>query len=128
MAKIEIKQLTEKTTDLTKNIWFAGLGAYGKILDGAQDRYEKANKEMARLFDELIAKGKNVEVNLQEKTTEIKDKSSTTLEQRYAQVKNNLKFSAGKAALDNQLKDVSKKLDQVINALETKKTEKKVSA
>ena len=44
MAKIEIKEMTEKTGDLVKNIWFAGLGACGKAADEAQDQYGKTKK------------------------------------------------------------------------------------
>ena len=80
------------------------------------------------MFDELVAKGKTVEVDLQEKTTEIKEKSSTTLDERIAQVKGSLKFTPKKAALDSQLEEVSNKLDLVIKALETKKATKKAAA
>ena len=114
--------------DLVKKIWLAGLGAYGMTYDEAKDQYGKANKETANLFDELVAKGKKVEGDLQEKTAEIKEKTTTTVEERLAQVKGGLKFTSKNAALASQLEDVNSKLDKVINALETKKTNKKAPA
>ncbi len=128
MAKtFEIKELTEKTNDLVKNIWFAGLGVCSKAADEAQDQYGKVNSEVSSLFDELVSKGKKVEGDLQGKTTEIKEKSSTTLDERLAQVKSTLKFTSKKSAIDSQLADVSSKLDLVIKALEAKKTTKKAA-
>ena len=125
----EIKEMAEKASDLAKNIWLAGLGAYGKALDEAHDQYEKVtekvNTESTRLFDELVAKGKKLEGETQEKISEVKERSSATLEERLAQVKETLSFTSKNADLSNQLEDISKKLDLVIEALGAKTTTKK---
>lgn len=121
----EIKEMAEKASDLAKNIWLAGLGAYGKALDEAHDQYEKVsekvNTESSRLFDELVAKGKKLEGETQEKLSEVKEKSSATLEERLAQVKESLTFTSKNTEVANQLDDVSHKLDLIIEALGAKK-------
>jgi hypothetical protein len=128
----EIKEIAEKASDLAKNIWLAGLGAYGKALDEAQGQYdkvsEKVNKESTRLFDELVAKGKKLEGETQVKFNEVKEKSSATLEERLAQVKGSLSFTSKGANLETQIEELSSKLDLVIEALGAKTTAKKTTA
>jgi len=121
----EIIEQTEKANSLTKNIWLAGLGAYSTAFNKTQG-LEKVSQKSTRLFDELVAKGKRIEGDIQEKRNEIKDKSSTAVEEHLAQLKESLNFTTKNSALENQLEEVTTKLDQIINALGTKKTEKKV--
>ena len=125
----EIKEMAEKASDLAKNIWLPGLGAYGKALDEAQGQYEKVaekvNNESSRLFDELVAKGKKLEGETQEKLSEVKEKSSASLEERLAQVKSSLSFTGKNGDVNSQLDDLSKKLDLVIEALGAKFPAKK---
>lgn len=127
----EIKERAEKAGDLAKNIWLAGLGAYGKALDEAQGQYEKVsekvNKESSRLFDELIAKGKKLEGETQSKFTEVREKSAATLEERLAQVKESLSFANKNTDLASKVDELSEKLDLVIASLETKPAPKKAA-
>lgn len=127
----EIKEMAEKASDLAKNIWLAGLGAYGKALDEAHGQYEKVsekvNKESSRLFDELVAKGKKLEGETQSKLSEVKEKSSANLEERLAQVKGSLNFTSKNVEIMTQLEEVSSKLDLVLEALGAKTTAKKVT-
>ena len=137
----DIKEMADKASDLAKNIWLAGLGAYGKALDEAQGQYEKVSgkvtekvesvkasttEESGKLFEELVAKGKKLEGETSEKFTEVKEKTSSNLEERLAQVKNSLSFATqGDGNLSAQLDDLSKKLDLIIDALGAKSAPKK---
>lgn len=125
----EIKEMAEKASDLAKNIWLAGLGAYGKALDEAQGQYEKVsekvNKESTRLFDELVAKGKKLEGETSHKLHEVKEKSTATLEERLSQVKGSLSFTSKNTDLTSQIEDLSSKLDLVLEALGAKTATKK---
>lgn len=127
----EVKEMAEKASDLAKNIWLAGLGAYGKALDEAQGQYEKVservNKESSRLFDELVAKGKKLEGDTQSRLTEVREKSSATLEERLATVKESLSFTSKTAETSAKLDEIAKKLDLVIDALGAKSTTKKTA-
>ena len=140
----EIKEMAEKASELAKNIWLAGLGAYGKALDEAQDQYGKVSvkvneqvdkvkeqvigSDSTRLFEELVAKGKKLESQTSEKFTEVKDKAAATLEERLAQVKESLNFANKGDDVSAQLADLSSKLDLVMAAVGTQTEVKKVVA
>ena len=137
----DIKEMAEKASDLAKNIWLAGLGAYGKAIDEAQEQYDKVSgkvtekvetaknstsEESTKLFDELVAKGKKLEGETSEKFDEVKEKTASNLEERLAQVKSSLSFaSRGDNNVEAQLDDLSKKLDLIIDALGAKAAPKK---
>ncbi len=38
------KNVSDKASEIAKNIWLAGLGAYGKTFDEAQGRLERLDK------------------------------------------------------------------------------------
>lgn len=121
-AEKKVSEVTEKASDVAKNIWLAGLGAYGKAFDEAQIRYEKVSKETSRLFDDLVAKGKKLENETSEKITEAKDKSSSGIEERLSKVRQSLGFggSSSLEQLTEKVDELSAKLDLLIESLEAK--------
>ena len=125
-------KVAEKASDVAKNIWLAGLGAYGKAFDEAHDRYEKVSKETTRLFDELVVKGKKFEDNTQGKLSDAKEKSSTSIEDRIAKVRKNLGFSDRSFStldeLSQKVDELSAKLDVLIEATEAQSKPKKSAA
>ena len=46
-------KVTDKASEIAKNIWLAGVGAYGKAVEDAQGRLEKAGVEPPKLFKDL---------------------------------------------------------------------------
>lgn len=115
-------EIAKNTSDVAKNIWLAGLGAYGKALDGASERYDNISKESTRMFDDLVAKGKNIEDETQGKISDAKAKSTSSLDERIVKVRQNLGFGefskeAKIEELSAQVADLSEKLDQVLAAV-----------
>jgi len=47
--------------DIARKIWLAGVGAYGRILSETQGAVEKLASTANETFDELVAKGEEVE-------------------------------------------------------------------
>ena len=47
-------KVTDKASEIAKNIWLAGVGAYGRAVDESQDRLEKAGVETPKLFKDLV--------------------------------------------------------------------------
>ena len=93
----EIKKAAEKTEEMTRKIWLAGLGAYGQGLDNLQQGYEKMNDQAREFFDELVARGEKVE-------KETKDGVKTTREKIKDQADKN------KEALSEQFSELREKM------------------
>ncbi len=128
--EIQDAKVTEKASEVAKNIWLAGLGAYGKAFDEAQDRYEKVSKETSRMFDELVSKGRKLEDETQDKISEAKEKSSTNIEDRIAKVRQSLGFSEKGGSIDElnkKVDELSEKLDLLIEAVDGPSKAKKTA-
>lgn len=54
-------RVTDKAGEIARNIWLAGVGAYGRAVDEAQDRMEKAGVETPKLFRDLVKAGAALE-------------------------------------------------------------------
>ena len=52
----EKSKVSDKASEIAKNIWLAGVGAYGRAVDEAQGRLEKA-MEPPKLFRDLVKAG-----------------------------------------------------------------------
>ncbi len=81
--------------DVAKNIWLAGLGAYGRAFDEAQERYEQASKETPRLFTDLVEKGKSLESQARATIDDVAAKgkgTASSLEERINKMRANLGF------------------------------------
>ena len=57
----ELKNAIDKTEELARKIWLAGLGAYGHGLNNIHDGYEKMSDQTRRYFDDLVARGTKIE-------------------------------------------------------------------
>lgn len=49
------------TESIARKIWLAGLGAYGKRIEDAQEQWSKTGDDTARRFQELVEKGQEIE-------------------------------------------------------------------
>jgi polyhydroxyalkanoate synthesis regulator phasin len=85
----------EKASELARNIWLAGLGAYGKAWDQAQDRFHQTEKDTAKLFEDLVSKGQKLEEETQKKVQEVADiTQSFSIEDRIQKVRDSFGLSA----------------------------------
>ena len=107
MSKLEmIKEKFDVAEDVARKIWLAGLGAYGKSVDGVQGQYEKVNADSNRIFNELVAKGEVLEG---EAKTKIKEK--TAVDQRISDVRK--KLGLDKSEESDKINELSKKIDDL---------------
>lgn len=121
MAEPKDIKVTDKASDIAKNIWLAGLGAYGKAFDEAQERYEKVSKDTTRMFDELVAKGKKLEGTTSTKLTNARTSTTTSLEDRIAKVRSSLGFGQPSTEdLARQIEEINEKLDLIIETIGAK--------
>lgn len=117
-SKKSLKDVTGQASDLAKHIWLAGLGAYGRAYDEAQERYEQASKESPRLFKELVSKGSKLENQAREKLGDVTALGKTvSIEERISKMRASLGF--GHTASADDLERLEKKLDALSKKVDT---------
>jgi poly(hydroxyalkanoate) granule-associated protein len=75
--------------DVARKIWLAGVGAYGRVFQEAQGQIGKVTGAANELFDELVAKGEQVEDMVRDslKKNETAAKATEFVEKTTEQVK-----------------------------------------
>jgi Na+/phosphate symporter len=102
----EKNKVTDKASEIAKNIWLAGVGAYGKAVEEAHGRLEKA-MEPPKLFRDLVKAGAALEEDARESTLAARH----TVEERINRVREN--FHNQRPARIEDLLALHKKVDQL---------------
>jgi hypothetical protein len=102
----EKSKVTDKASEIAKNIWLAGVGAYGKAVEDAQGRLEKA-LEPPKLFRDLVKAGTALEEDARESTVAARH----SVEERITRVREN--FHNQRPARIEDLTALNKKVDQL---------------
>lgn len=85
---------SDKASDIAKNIWLAGLGAYGRAYDVASEKYNAASKDADKLFNDLVEKGVSLEKQTREQFVKPLPKPKVAIEDRIEKMRNYLGFGA----------------------------------
>ncbi|MDF1692572.1 MAG: phasin family protein [Zhongshania sp.] len=118
----DLKDATNHAGEVAKNIWLAGLGAYGRAYDEAHEALEKASKETPKLFTELVDKGNRLETQARAKLGEATNIGKTiSIEERISKMRASLGFGHTASAddlsrLEKKLDALSKKVDSLSKA------------
>jgi polyhydroxyalkanoate synthesis regulator phasin len=102
----EKSKVTDKASEIARNIWLAGVGAYGRAVEEAQDRLEKA-MEPPKLFRDLVKAGTALEEDARETTVSARQ----SVEERINRVREN--FHNQRPARIEDLLALHKKVDQL---------------
>ena len=102
----EKNKVTDKAGEIAKNIWLAGVGAYGKAVDEAQGRLERA-MEPPKLFRDLVKAG----AELEEEAREARAAAKSSVEERIARVREN--FHQQRPARIEDLDSLHRKIDKL---------------
>ena len=92
--------------DFARNIWLAGVGAYGRAIEEAQGRLGKA-MEPPKLFRDLVKIG----AKLEEEARETTEAARHSVEERINRVREN--FHNQRPARMEDLEKLSRKVDQL---------------
>ena len=132
----EKNKVSDKASEIAKNIWLAGVGAYGKAVDEAQGRLERA-MEPPKLFRDLVKAGSALEEDARS-ALEASNAAKSSVEQRISRVRENFHLQRPAriediAALQKKVDHLSRKVDKLTKALaeqgvSTKPAAKKASA
>jgi polyhydroxyalkanoate synthesis regulator phasin len=110
----EKSKVTDKASEIAKNIWLAGVGAYGKAVEDAQGRLEKA-MEPPKLFRDLVKAGTALEEDARE-ALESTAAARHSVEDRISRVREN--FHMQRPARIEDLTALHKKVDQLTRKVE----------
>ena len=116
----EKSKVSDKASEIAKNIWLAGVGAYGKAVDEAQGRLERA-MEPPKLFRELVKAGSALEEDARH-ALEASSAAKSSVEQRISRVRENFHMQRPAriediAALQKKVDHLSRKVDKLTRAL-----------
>jgi len=120
----EKNKVTDKASEIAKNIWLAGVGAYGKAVEDAQGRLEKA-MEPPKLFKDLVKAGAALEEDARE-ALEGTSSARHSVEERISRVRENFHMQRPArmedlAALQKKVEQLSRKVDKLSKALAEQK-------
>ena len=107
-------KVTDKASEIAKNIWLAGVGAYGKAVEDAQGRLEKA-MEPPKLFRDLVKAGSALEEDARE-ALESTAAARNSVEERIGRVREN--FYNQRPARVEDVNSLTKKVDQLTKKVE----------
>ena len=116
----EKSKVSDKASEIAKNIWLAGVGAYGKAVDEAQGRLERA-MEPPKLFRDLVKAGSALEEDARG-ALEASSAAKSSVEQRISRVRENFHMQRPAriediAALQKKVDHLSRKVDKLAKAL-----------
>jgi polyhydroxyalkanoate synthesis regulator phasin len=127
----EKNKVSDKASEIAKNIWLAGVGAYGKAVDEAQGRLERA-MEPPKLFRDLVKAGSALEEDARS-ALEASSAAKSSVEQRISRVRENFHMQRPAriediAALQKKVDQLSRKVDKLAKALATQGVSAKTPA
>jgi len=118
MNNIEmIKDKASQAEAMTRKVYLAGLGAYGKSFENTQSRFESLKTESNKMLTDLVAKGEELETEGKNKFAEVQTKISTKadLNNRVAVLRT--KLGLNKTDADQKIEALSAKIDSLTAAV-----------
>lgn len=111
-------KVTDKASEIARNIWLAGVGAYGRAVEEAQGRLEKA-MEPPKLFRDLVKVGAALEEDARQGTVAARH----SVEDRINRVRENFHNQRPAriedvVALHRKIDQLTRKVDQLSKALQ----------
>lgn len=108
-------KVTDKAGEIAKNIWLAGVGAYGRAVDEAQGRLEKAGVEPPKLFRDLVKVGAALEEEARG-TLEAGQAARSSVQDRINRVRES--FNLQRPARGEDLLALHEKIDRLGNRID----------
>ena len=117
----EKSKVSDKASEIAKNIWLAGVGAYGRAVDEAQGRLERA-MEPPKLFRDLVKAGSALEEDARNALETSSASAISSVEQRINRVRENFHMQRPAriediVALQKKVDQLSRKVDKLARAL-----------
>jgi len=106
---------------MARKIWLAGIGAYGRAFSEAQQSLAKVSGDSSRVFDDLVAKGEEIEDTVESHSRELAQRvktSSFSIDDRIKKMRTRLKIGDDDDdrldSLETRLAAIEHKLDMLL--------------
>ena len=112
MNNIEmIKDKASQVEIITRKVFLAGVGAYGKSFENTKNRFESLTTESNTMFTGLIARGEKLETEGKSKLADVQTKISTKadLQKRVETLRS--KLGLNKTDANHKIKALNAKID-----------------
>jgi hypothetical protein len=109
----------DKVQSFARNVWLAGLGAYGKGSESLTKKLDKTYEESNQLFNDLVSKGSEIQTSL-----EAKLKEKNLFEGKVDEVRQ--KLGLNQDSSDEQIELLTAKVDTLTNIV-TELAERKLA-
>lgn len=103
---------TDKVNKFARNVWLAGLGAYGRSSETITKKIDKAYEESNQLFNDLVSKGSEIQ-----ETIDLKIKEQNVFERKVDEVRE--KLGLNQSVSEQQIDELSAKVDALASIVTT---------
>lgn len=124
--KDSMQNKAEKAGEFAKNIWLAGLGAYGRAFEAASDASKTSKGGSDSFFEGLVERGQKLEQKARDQIKPMQkpdmSKQKLAIEERIEKMRNYLGMNAGKSdtASDTEKDAEIERLKKQVSSLEAK--------
>ncbi len=122
------------TGETARRIWLAGVGAYGRAFNEAQEALKDVTGKTSEVFDDLVQKGEFIEAAVSSKRKDLMEKAgvpSFDMEARIAKMRSRLSrgedVSQEMSDLEARMDAMDAKLDKIIALLSKKAPTKRTT-
>lgn len=118
MNNIEmIKDKASQAEEMTRKVFLAGLGAYGKSFEETKSRFESLSTESNKMFSDLVAKGELLETQGKSKFSEVQTKISAKADVNTRVEALRSKLGLNKTSGDQKIEALNAKIDSLTAAV-----------
>ncbi len=103
---------TDKVNKFARNVWLAGLGAYGRSSETLTQKLDKAYEESNQLFNDLVSKGTEIQT-----TIDSKIKEQNVFERKVDEVRE--KLGLNQSVSEQQIDELTSKVDALTSIVTT---------
>ena len=128
------KSKSRGTSETARRIWLAGIGAYGRAFNEAQEALKDVSGKGSEIFEDLVQKGSMIEKVVEVKGKKMMEKANVSnfdmpnfdIDDRIKSMRSPLRGAGDvEADFEARLAQVEAKLDKILVLLEGKATAKK---
>lgn len=124
--------------DTARRIWLAGIGAYGRAFSEAQEKVAKLTGDSARVFDDLVAKGEEIERKVEARGRKVAEQvapGGLSIDDRIKRMRERIGLGDDRGALSDEIEALGARvarlearLDAMSGAAPAKRAKRKTAA